>query len=144
MQGTDDGGDNPWFIHRMFKWIRDNREWIAYESYFQDDAPNNVDNSLFSEFRNRNPLGKAAYIAEMQAGSTTGSGSSSTTGVVTTGNPGSAGALIATIDDQTKTGTNRFVYTGSWNPCGGCNQGAYLNTIQYLIKYCVMANSGLM
>ncbi len=60
-----DGGDNPIFIRDMFGWIKTHTSILLYEQYFQDDAPDNVNSSLFSPDKNANPLSRAAYLAEI-------------------------------------------------------------------------------
>lgn len=61
---SGEGGDNPLHIKAMFAWFRGHKDILAYEEYFQDTLPGNVQNALF-DVVNRNPLGTAAYLAEM-------------------------------------------------------------------------------
>jgi hypothetical protein len=61
-----EGGDDPTFIHDMFRWIKQHRTGLLYEQYFQDDLPGNVRSSLFSATGARlNPRSRAAYLAEI-------------------------------------------------------------------------------
>jgi hypothetical protein len=60
-----DGGDDPTFINDMFAWIKSHKSVLLYEQYFQDDAPDNVNSSLFSPVKNANPASSAAYLADL-------------------------------------------------------------------------------
>jgi len=62
------GGDNPRFVDDMFGWIRSHTSMLVYESYFQDDAPDNVNSALFSPTKNANPASRAAYLKQIRAG----------------------------------------------------------------------------
>jgi hypothetical protein len=63
----NDGGDNPHFINAMFTWFRAHKSNLAWEQYFQDDALDNVHNSLFSPgLGNYNPNGRAAYLNQLK------------------------------------------------------------------------------
>jgi hypothetical protein len=61
-----DGGDNPTFINDMFAWIKSHKSVLLYEQYFQDDALDNVNSSLFSPDKNANPASRAAYLADLK------------------------------------------------------------------------------
>lgn len=61
----DGGGDNPLFIRAMFQWIKSHTSILLYEQYFQDDAADNVNSSLFSPDKDANPRSRAAYLAEI-------------------------------------------------------------------------------
>nr|MDT0666369.1 glycosyl hydrolase [Micromonospora sp. DSM 115978] len=51
------GGDNPFYIQKMFETFRDNADILAYEAYFNDDNPGNVHSSLINP--STHPLGAA-------------------------------------------------------------------------------------
>ncbi len=61
--GAPEGKDNPKFISAMLTWIKSHKSRLAYEQYFQDDAQDNVNSSLFSPDRNSNPVSSAEYKA---------------------------------------------------------------------------------
>ncbi|MBX6390226.1 MAG: hypothetical protein IRZ08_14745 [Frankia sp.] len=42
------GGDNPFFIQKMYETFRANADVLAYEAYFNDSAPGNVHSSLIN------------------------------------------------------------------------------------------------
>ncbi len=51
--------------------------------------------------------------------------------VVGTFSPAQAVTPVATVDDATTSGTNRFAFSGTWVTCTGCNTGAYQNSFKY-------------
>lgn len=58
-QGNNNGrGDSPWWIHRMYQYMWDNRDVVALELYFNDAAPGNVENSFMD---GQMPNAKVAY-----------------------------------------------------------------------------------
>lgn len=63
--GDPEGGDNPNFINAMFNWIKAHKSGLAWEEYFQDDAQDNVNSSLFSPDRDSNPNSRVAYLADL-------------------------------------------------------------------------------
>jgi hypothetical protein len=65
--GSDpEGKDNPAYITAMYKFMRANSANLAWECYFQDDAMNNVNSSLFSPTKDDNPNSRAAYLAAVK------------------------------------------------------------------------------
>ncbi|MCX7012629.1 MAG: hypothetical protein NTW86_08710 [Candidatus Sumerlaeota bacterium] len=49
------GGDNPLFIQKMFEFFSDNKDWMAYEIYF------NSNEHLIQASKPKNPKASAAY-----------------------------------------------------------------------------------
>lgn len=64
--GHAEGGDNPAYISAMYNWIKTHRSRVAWETYFQDDAMNNVNSALFSPRVNNNPASSQAYRARLR------------------------------------------------------------------------------
>lgn len=64
---TPEGKDNPAFVDAMFTWIKSHKDGLAWESYFQDDAMNNVNSALFSPLVNNNPNSTLAYLAQINS-----------------------------------------------------------------------------
>ena len=54
------GRDNPKFINFVYSWLRDNKDWIEMECYFQNTK--DIGSDLFTS---RNPLSSAEYKAWM-------------------------------------------------------------------------------
>jgi hypothetical protein len=65
--GSPEGGDNPNYISAMYTWIKAHKDILAWESYFQDDAMNNVNSSLFSPDVDHNPNSRTAYLAAQKS-----------------------------------------------------------------------------
>ncbi len=51
--------------------------------------------------------------------------------VAGTFSPAQAATPVATVDDATTSGTNKFAFSGTWVTCTGCNTGAYQNSFKY-------------
>jgi hypothetical protein len=60
------GGDNPYFISKMFDLFSANADVLEYEAYFNDSAPDNVRSELYDVQDDRptqiNPLSAARYL----------------------------------------------------------------------------------
>ena len=56
--GVGHAGDNPYFVERMFGWLADNQNAIAYAAYFDVNGawPTQIDNEQF-------PRSRAAFRA---------------------------------------------------------------------------------
>jgi hypothetical protein len=61
------GGDNPYFISKMFDLFSANADVLEYEAYFNDSAPDNVRSELYDVQDDKptqiNPLSAARYLA---------------------------------------------------------------------------------
>jgi hypothetical protein len=55
------GGDNPFYIQKMYETFKANADVLAYEAYFNDDAAGNVHSSLLNP--STHPNGAARYAS---------------------------------------------------------------------------------
>ncbi|GAA1436271.1 hypothetical protein GCM10009616_35660 [Microlunatus lacustris] len=60
------GGDNPWYVRRMFQWLMANKDYIAYEVTYDDEgAPASLRHTLSNGY---SPNAAAAYRAPFPNG----------------------------------------------------------------------------
>jgi Glycosyl hydrolase family 26 len=57
--GTNGGGDNPFYIQKMYDTFSANADVLSYQSYFSDSADGNVESSLVNP--DQNPKSAALY-----------------------------------------------------------------------------------
>jgi hypothetical protein len=61
------GGDNPYFISKMFDLFKANADILEYEAYFNDAAPDNVRSELYNIPQDKpttiNPNAASRYLS---------------------------------------------------------------------------------
>ncbi|MBX6389009.1 MAG: glycosidase [Frankia sp.] len=66
VSGDGGGGDNPFFIQKMYEVFRANADILAYEAYYNNAEPNNVQSSLVNPVIN--PKSAERYLELFGAG----------------------------------------------------------------------------